>query len=408
MIRALTNNRLLMALRLAFYPAFETADAKRFQALTRAVQDARNAGNLAEAEELYLRALNASFDRSHLKHIRYGLANVYQEQQKYREAELIYREQLEEAVSSTEVHAAHMGLARLYREEGEIAKAEEHYIAALAETQKPELSSDREMYCLAALLLARFYVEQHRYADAEPLFKRFLENREANRASDSSFPHYLLEFAKIYEGQEKYEAAEELYRRALKICEEVGKPEDFSIVRALDDFAAFCRARGRYAEAEELARRSLALVEEKMRSQTDPDTKGLHRSNSEAVEARIRHARIPISAALDQLAEIYESQDKYAESEPLRRRSFEIKHQAYGERIGWVWVDSLAAYANVLHKLGREDEAAKLDERAEAIRAKYPSGSVRSFVRLTSRPMKRTLRGRFSAFMNALLHPSPR
>jgi hypothetical protein len=144
-----------------------------------------------------------------------------------------------------------------------------------------------------------------------------------------------------------------------------------------------------------------------MRPQTEADTKG-RRSNSAEVEARIRHARVPISAALDQLAEIYESQEKYAESEPLRRRSFEIKQQAYGETTSWTWVDSLAAYANALRKNGREDEAAKLDERVAAIRAKYPQGSVRSFVRLTSTPMKRTLRGRFIMFKNALLHPSPR
>jgi hypothetical protein len=134
----------------------------------------------------------------------------------------------------------------------------------------------------------------------------------------------------------------------------------------------------------------------------------LRRPNEENLEARIKRARVPISEALDRLAEIFERQDKYAESEPLRRRSLDIKQQAWGERISWIWVDSLAAHANALHKIGREREAAKLDERVEAIRAKYPEGSKRSFVRLTSRPMKRTLRGRFSVFMNALLHPSPR
>ena len=388
MIEALTNTRLLRAFRLAFYPAFETAAAKRFQALTREVQDARNAGDLAGAEELYLRAIaesQASPDQSYLNLMRYGLAQVYQEQQKYREAELIFSEELEKAVTSSQIHAANMALARLYREEGKSAQAEEHYLAALAQIEKPEPSTDREMYFSTAMSVAKFYVEQHRYADAEPLFERALQIREANRPSDSSLPHYLHDLARVYEAREKYAAAEELYRRALRLCEEFTEPEDFAIVRALDELARFCRQRGRYAEAEEFARRSLALVEEKMGAATE-------------------RARVPISVAIDQLAQIYECQERYGESEPLRRRSFEIKEAAWGERNGWLWVDSLAAYASALHKNGREEEAARVDERVEAIRAKFPPGSVRTSGRLTAMPMKRTFRRRLTTFMNALRH----
>jgi tetratricopeptide (TPR) repeat protein len=410
------TSRLLNALRLAFYPAFEPAEAKRFEALTREARNARDAGDLAGAEEHYLHAMSearASSAPWHLNYIRQGLAQVYQEQQKYWEAELIFRDQLQEALKdpqpNTQVHSAHMGLARLYQEQGKLPQAEEHYTSALAETEKPELWPDRQLYCSTALWLARFYLEQHRYCDAEPLFQRVVEIRAADRRSDSSLPHYLQELAKVYEAQEKYAAAEGLYRRALKISKELDQSKDFLIVRALDALARFCQERGRYPEAEDLSRRSLAIVEEKIRRHTAANTKRLlRRPNEENLEARIKRARVPISEALDRLAAIYERQDKYAESEPLRRRSLDIKQQAWGERNSWTWVDSLAAHANALHKIGREYEAAKLDERVEAIRAKYPEGSKRSFVRLTSRPLKRTLRGRFSVFMNALLHPSPR
>src|SRR5258708_25378260 len=69
-------------------------------------------------------------------------------------------------------------------------------------------------------------------------------------------------------------------------------------------------------------------------------------------------------------------------------------------------VDSLSARANLLHKLGREGEAAALDERVKAISVKYPQGSVRCTLRARSRPLKRNLRWRFSIFVNAILHPS--
>ena len=409
------NSRVVRALRVAVYPALEPAAAKRFEAVMNEARNARNAGDLAGAEEIYLRATaeaQASSNPSYLTFIRHSLAQVYQDQQKYSEAETILREHLDEALkapqSNTEVRDAHTALARLYQAQGKLGQVEEHYRAALAETEKPGLSSDRELYSSTALWLARFYVEQHRYSDAEPLFERVVEIQEADHPTDASVPHYLQELAKIYEAQEKFVAAEELYRRALKKCEEMDQPRELLIVRALDDLARFCQARNRYGEAEDLSRRRLAIVEEKIRRHSAADTKRLLRHpDDKNLEATIKRARVPISEALDCLAEIYESQDKYAESEPLRRRSLEIKQQAWGETISWIWVDSLAAHAKSLHKIGREEEAAKLDEHVEAIRAKYPPGSVRTQLRMMSRPLKKTLRGRINVFVKALLHPSP-
>jgi tetratricopeptide (TPR) repeat protein len=408
------DTRLGKALRAAVYPALEPAETKRFEALSREARNARNAGDLAGAEQIYLRAMadaEASSDLSHLNYIRHGLAQVYQEQQKYTEAESIFHDQLKDALKLPEpgmqIHSAHMGLARLYNEQKRLAQVEEHYKLALAETEKPKLSPERELYGSTALWLARFYVEQHRYADAEPLFRRMLEIREASHPSDQSIPHYLQELASICAAQEKYAEAEELYRRALKIAEDLDEPKEFLIVRALDELARFYAARNRYPEAEGIGRRRLAIVEEKIRKHTADLTKRLlRRPNDKILEATIKHAEVPISEALDRLAEIYEAQDKYVESEPLRKRSLEIKQQAWGEDNVWVWVDALAAHAVALHRIGRDQEANKLDERVNAAHAMYPNR--RASVHFTSRPLKKTLRGRFNTFIHALRHPSPR
>ena len=408
------NTRLGKALRAALYPTLEPAETKRFEALTREARSARNAGDLTGAEEIYKRAIaeaGRSPDPSHLRFIRYSLALLYQDQQRFQEAEVLYRAQMEEALKlpqpNTQVHSAHMGFARLYTDQGRHEEAEQHYLDALAETEKPELWPDRETYSSTAMWLARFYVEQHRYREAEPLFERVLEFRAADRPSDPSLAHYFQELAKVYEAQEKYAPAEELYRRALKFSETLDEPKEFLIVRAIDKLAVFCQARGRYSEAEDLARRRLAIVEEKIRLHTAADAaRLLRRPSDKELDARIKRARVTIGEALDRLAEICEAQDKFADSEPLRRRSLEIKQQAWGEENGWIWVDSLAALANALHKIGRDQEAARLDERAEAFRAMYPHR--RAFVHVTSTPMKRTLRGQFNTFIHALLHPSPR
>jgi len=48
---------MLTALRLAFYPAFEPAEARRFQTLTIEAENARSSGDLAKAESLYSTAV---------------------------------------------------------------------------------------------------------------------------------------------------------------------------------------------------------------------------------------------------------------------------------------------------------------------------------------------------------------
>jgi tetratricopeptide (TPR) repeat protein len=414
MLRESTSGRVLRALRLAFYPAFESAEARRFQALTIEAENARGSGDLAKAEKLYSTAIaeaRSLFDQSHLSRARDALGRVYQEQRRYREAERIFQDQLADAVNSpqpnTLVHAGHMSLAMLYQDEGRFAEAETHYKAALAETDKAELFPGRGFWCSTSMWLAKFYVAQHRYSEAEPLFQRALEICEEDRSPHSYLPHHLQEFAKLYESQGQYEAAEALYRRALEVCEELHGASSSFTARALDDLAKFCRARGRYSETEELYRRGLAIVAEIVRSQAAQWTRGWRPwRNRKELEGKISRNQVPISSALDRLAVVYEDQQKYSEAEPLRRRSLEIKERAWGERYLSVLADSLAAHANVLHKISREHEAAEIDKRVEAIRERYPQGSMRCTLRATVRPIKRSLRWRFATFVTAIIHPS--
>ena len=346
MLQKPTRGRLLTALRIALYPAFESAEARGFQALTMEAENARGSGNLARAEVLYSTATaeaRSSSDPSYLIRARNGLARVYQEQRRYREAERIFRGQLEEAVNSpkpnTLIHAGHMNLALLYQDEGKFAEAETHYKAALAETEKTELFPGRGFWCSTSMRLARFHVARQRYSDAEPLFQRALEIHEEDRGPTSYLPHHLQEFARLYEAQGKYEAAEALYRRALEACEQLHGANSLFTSRALDDLADFCRVRGRCAEAEDFYRRSLAIVEENVRSQVALSTGGWRQwRNRKVLEAKISRNQIPISTSLDRLAVVYEDQQKYAQAEPLRRRSLEIKERAWGEGTPHSWL----------------------------------------------------------------------
>jgi tetratricopeptide (TPR) repeat protein len=409
-----TSGRLLTALRLAFYPAFETPETRRFEALTMEAENARGSGDLARAETLYSTAIaeaQSCSDPSYLVRARYGLAGVHQEQRRYREAERIFQDQLEAAEKSpqpnTLVHGGHMSLARLYEDEGKFTEAEAHYKAALAETEKTDLFPDSGFWCSTSMWLARFYVARQRYSDAELLFQRALEIHEEDRGPNSYLPHHLQEFAKLYETQEKYKAAEGLYRRGLEVCEPLHGVNGLSTAHAADAVAAFCRARGRYSEAEEFYRRSLATVEQHVRSQAARWTSGWQIwRNRKKLEIKVSRTQIPISAALDRLAAVYEDQQKYAEAEPLRRRSLDIKERAWSERKPSFLVDSLAAHANALHQTGREEEAAEIDRRVAAIQLKYPPGTVRCRLVVSVRPIQRNLWWRLSMLKSVIFHSS--
>jgi tetratricopeptide (TPR) repeat protein len=77
-----------------------------------------------------------------------------------------------------------------------------------------------------------------------------------------------------------------------------------------------------------------------------------------------------VAKSLSGLALLYKAQGNYAEAEPLFQRSLAIREQALGPEHPDV-ATSLENYAALLRETGRADEAAEMEARAKAIRAKY-------------------------------------
>ena len=69
------------------------------------------------------------------------------------------------------------------------------------------------------------------------------------------------------------------------------------------------------------------------------------------------------------MALLYQVSGQYAEAEPLYQRALAIWEKALGPEHLNV-AQSLENYADLLRKTGRADEAAELEARAQAIRAK--------------------------------------
>ncbi len=66
---------------------------------------------------------------------------------------------------------------------------------------------------------------------------------------------------------------------------------------------------------------------------------------------------------------LYDNQSKYAEAEPLYKRSLAIREKALGPEHPDV-AQSLENYAALLRQTARADEAERMEARAKAIRAK--------------------------------------
>ncbi len=77
-----------------------------------------------------------------------------------------------------------------------------------------------------------------------------------------------------------------------------------------------------------------------------------------------------VATSLNNQALLYQAQGKYAEAEPLYKRALAIWEKALGPGHPDVAV-SLENYASLLRKTGRASEAAQMEARAKAIRAKH-------------------------------------
>src|SRR6266542_201961 len=147
-------------------------------------------------------------------------------------------------------------------------------------------------------------------------------------------------------GTEGYVEAEPLYQRALAINEWTLGPDHPDVATVLNNLALLYSCQGKYAEAELLHRRAIEI------------------------RGKVLGAEHPeVANSLENLAGVYFNQGKYAEAEPLLKRALTMVEKGLGADHPDM-VLSLENYATLLRKMNRDDEAARLETRAEEIRAK--------------------------------------
>lgn len=265
---------------------------------------------------------------------------------------------------------------------GRYADAEIHARKAV-ELAKAEFGLNNPNTALRLRILARVYHAQQRFTEAESLFKQVLVIFEKTlRPDDPDIADVLNSLAEVYDAQDRVTDAESFYKRSMAVAENSGKLISPNLYNNL---AAIYVKQGRYAEEESLLKHYISIPESVREAFFQTQSLELLRlfgptspyfaEAQPLVERYISTQKMAreddsFARGLFALASLYKAQDKYAEAEPLYQRSLAIAEKAFGPEHLFV-ATVLDNYAALLRETDRDDGAAEMENRANAIRAKY-------------------------------------
>ncbi|MBV8205932.1 MAG: serine/threonine protein kinase, partial [Acidobacteria bacterium] len=193
-------------------------------------------------------------------------------------------------------------LANVYRAENRHAEAEPLYRRTL-EIRRRVLGPEHPDTLSSMNNLANVYWSQGKYAQAEALYRETMQIQQ--RVLGPEHPATLLSMGNLadtYAQHGKYAQAEPLFRQTLEISRRVLGPEHTLTLGFLSDFATLYQRQGQYALAETYAAQVAALRQRPGSSEDPAD----------------------IQTAIADLALIYVSEGRYAQSERLARQNLEF------------------------------------------------------------------------------------
>ncbi|MGQ0713391.1 MAG: tetratricopeptide repeat protein [Gemmatimonadaceae bacterium] len=227
---------------------------------------------------------------------------------------------------------------------GDLARAEQAFTAAIREAEQLGAGDLRLATSLANL--AQLKLRQRAHDDAERLFRRSLQIREAALGQDhASLVQTLNGLAAVCYARGDIEGAEPLFHRALAITERRLGPQHPDIVTSLNSLARIAFKRRDYAAAGPLLERLLMLKE----STLGPD-------HPEAA---------PI---LTSLMKVRAAEGALDEAERLARRVVSIRESEQPPN-EVAQASSIEALADVLSRLGKRDEERAARQRAAVLRS---------------------------------------
>jgi tetratricopeptide (TPR) repeat protein len=382
-------------------PNLGAQDGAIREALT-AAADARRRGQFADAEREGLAAIEAAekfTPAGELLHETLAdLATTYYYQRKYSDAGNVFRRAVEiagksglngHAVSDRAVERDWHFLGRIANLERKPAEALAAFQQALTVMEKMIGPNDPELSDLL-LEMAGTHRTLQKFDEAEQLLRRALKILESLKEEDNRLRTALvmMRLASVLQILARHEDAEKYYRAALAIREEVSAPSHPAVADALNELGDFLRLRGRTAEAEPLLRRALAIVD----AMSVPDqyllsnvlnnlglaveylgkldeAESLLLRGLDTAERDNGSESATVSRRLSNLAGLYARQNRLAEAEKMALRSVAIREKIFGlEDLNLI--SELYVLAQIYTRQKRYTEANPLFKRVLSIREK--------------------------------------
>ncbi len=183
------------------------------------------------------------------------------------------------------------------------------------------------------------------YARAERMFSAALVKVRGGDDDDLRIALTLTFLARAYEGQRKFVDAEPQYLEALRLVQKVRGPDHLDVAAILNNLGVLNRMHGQYPEAEHYLKRALA-IKEGAHGPSHPD----------------------VALTVTNLAQLHAAKGEHKTAAPLYERALGIYEEVYGPNDLRV-AEALDRYVAFLRTARRDDEADRLERRAEAIRA---------------------------------------
>ena len=233
-------------------------------------------------------------------------------------------------------------VGRLREAEGRYAEAEALYRRALAIWEA--VDHDGLDVAVGANSVGVALERQGRYDEAATQYERARATFE-RAGQEADLAKVLNNLGNLYRAQRQGARAEPIFRRALELKEKIAGPDSLDVAITAQNLAVVYDELGRFGEAEALYLRALAIKEAKLGAE--------HPS---------------VAVTLSNLGAMKFARRDYAAAEPLLRRALAVQEKALGP----VHPDergTLTSLASVLRAMGRESEAATIDERVRSLPA---------------------------------------
>ncbi len=312
-------------------------------------------GRDAEAEKLYLAALNAGYDDDLARaKIASNLGLFYQRQDRYLDAEGLFRDALRWRLkhlppASVEVSYSLNNLAEIYRIEGRDWESRNLMETALRNLQ--ESNKDAPGYPIVLSNLAVVLCRFRAFDDAEKLLRSALTSYEKRRQTDTrEYGVTINNLGHVLESKKNLNAAASLYQQAIGIFKGVGAPASTDLAAAFANTGELYQRLDRIEDARQAEERALELLR--------PDNDG-------ALRAQVLRNLGNIVATAGQPADALQY---FEQSLAIQEKTLGAEHLATA--------GLLLDYASATRRAGNSSLARKLRRRAMQLLARRNSQAL--------------------------------